>query len=342
MLDSFWRNRRLVETGLPRASRRSARPATTRAPAERRSTSPTSRSPEVHSTIIASRISKPPVRLYHRAPEPVVLHTSTIVAAEDVNKERGVAVPCPDRRIDVVGHIVSETLLLKSPNGTPEDMAAAHELRRRRRVGSAPYGLEGVAGRERVPKDTSIAQLISRPEFAMAGEKWPDRSVSTRSTSRRGPVPAGRIGDVTSSAQTIWTCFRGHRHPFNSDSSASALSPRASAVESAFGVTRGQPRTPERRRTASRRSPPALTQRVSRRDGPQANAPGAAIDRIVSLKRISAPNSMTPEIVCQRVRGYVLTPPAGITTPARVLKPRDPPGTRVDGWAPTSGLCSSR
>ncbi len=173
--------------------------------------------------------------LYYRA-EPVGC-TSTIVLK--MYKERGVAVPAPIAGL-MLSAIVSDTLLLKSPTCTPEDMAAAHELAAVAGVDLHSYGLEVLRAGASL-KDTSIAQLISRDskEFAMAGAKVEIAQVNAidldEVLSRQAELETA-LQDIVSAKDLDLFLFVV-TDILNSDSVGVALGPRASAVESAFGVT---------------------------------------------------------------------------------------------------------
>ena len=154
-------------------------------------------------------------------------------------KERGVAVPAPIAGL-MLSAIVSDTLLLKSPTCTPEDMAAAHELAAVAGVDLHSYGLEVLRAGASL-KDTSIAQLISRDskEFAMAGAKVEIAQVNAidldEVLSRQAELETA-LQDIVSAKDLDLFLFVV-TDILNSDSVGVALGPRASAVESAFGVT---------------------------------------------------------------------------------------------------------
>ncbi len=103
--------------------------------------------------------------LYYRA-EPVGC-TSTIVFK--MFKESGVAVS-PQIGGLMLSAIISDTLLLKSPTCTSEDIAAAQELAPIAGVDLQTYGLELLKAGANL-RDRSIAQLISTDskEFPMSG-----------------------------------------------------------------------------------------------------------------------------------------------------------------------------
>jgi manganese-dependent inorganic pyrophosphatase len=105
--------------------------------------------------------------LYYRA-EPVGC-TATILLK--MYKEKGVAVSQQVAGL-MLSAIISDTLLLKSPTCTAEDVAAAHELAGIAGVSLETYGLDMLkAGASLL--DKSIAQLISMDskEFSMGASK---------------------------------------------------------------------------------------------------------------------------------------------------------------------------
>lgn len=173
--------------------------------------------------------------LYYRA-EPVGC-TSTIVLK--MFKENAVPV---DPRIAglMLSAIISDTLLLKSPTCTAEDVAAARELAVIAGVDLDAYGLEMLhAGASTAGK--SAAQLIGQDakEFTMGG-----------ATALIAQVNVIDVGEVLSRHAELETALRALvadkgldlllfvvTDILNSDSVAVALGPRAGVVESAFGVT---------------------------------------------------------------------------------------------------------
>ena len=173
--------------------------------------------------------------LYYRA-EPVG-STATIVLK--MFKEKGVAVSPPIAGL-MLSAIVSDTLLLKSPTCTEEDVAAAHELAGIAGVDLHTYGLEMLRAGASLA-DKSITQLISMDskEFTMGGTKMEIAQVN-----------AVDVDEVLSRQDELETALQGIvaekdlglflfvvTDILNSDSVGVALGPSASAVESAYGVT---------------------------------------------------------------------------------------------------------
>ncbi len=173
--------------------------------------------------------------LYYRA-EPVGC-TSTIVLK--MFKEKGVEVR-PQTAGLMLSAIISDTLLLKSPTCTPEDVAAAHELASIAGVDLDRYGREMLRAGASLA-DKSIPQLVSldAKEFTMSGAKVEIAQVN-----------AVDVDEVLSRQAELETTLQntiGEKglglflfvvtDILNSDSVAVALGPRASVVESAYGVT---------------------------------------------------------------------------------------------------------
>mgnify|MGYP002629854400 CR=1 FL=1 len=173
--------------------------------------------------------------LYYRA-EPVGC-TSTIVFK--MFKESGVAVS-PQIGGLMLSAIVSDTLLLKSPTCTPEDVAAAQELAPIAGVDLQTYGLQllkaGASLRER-----SIAQLISTDskEFPMGRAKVEIAQVTAVDVDevlcRQDELEAAMRDTIAAKGLDLFLFVI--TDILNNDSIAVALGPRAAAVEAAFGVT---------------------------------------------------------------------------------------------------------
>ena len=173
--------------------------------------------------------------LYYRA-EPVGC-TSTIVFK--MFKESGVAVS-PQIGGLMLSAIVSDTLLLKSPTCTPEDVAAAQELAPIAGVDLQTYGLQllkaGASLRER-----SIAQLISTDskEFPMGRAKVEIAQVTAVDVDevlcRQDELEAAMRDTIAAKGLDLFLFVS--TDILNNDSIAVALGPRAAAVEAAFGVT---------------------------------------------------------------------------------------------------------
>lgn len=173
--------------------------------------------------------------LYYRA-EPVGC-TSTIVFK--MFKESGVAVS-PQIGGLMLSAIVSDTLLLKSPTCTPEDVAAAQELAPIAGVDLQTYGLQllkaGASLRER-----SIAQLISTDskEFPMGRAKVEIAQVTAVDVDevlcRQDELEAAMRDTIAAKGLDLFLFVI--TDILNNDSIAVVLGPRAAAVEAAFGVT---------------------------------------------------------------------------------------------------------
>ena len=173
--------------------------------------------------------------LYYRA-EPVGC-TSTIVLK--MFKEAGVDVS-PQIGGLMLSAIISDTLLLKSPTCTPEDVAAAHELASIAGVDLATYGLELLKAGANL-RDRSIAQLVSTDskEFSMGGAKVEIAQVTAVDVddvlSRQDELEAA-LRDIVAAKELDLFLFVV-TDILNNDSVAVALGPRAAAVETAYDVT---------------------------------------------------------------------------------------------------------
>lgn len=173
--------------------------------------------------------------LYYRA-EPLGC-TSTIVLK--MYKEKGVGISSPIAGL-MLSAIISDTLLLKSPTCTAEDVSAAHELASIAGVDLNTYGLEMLrAGASLAGK--SIAQLISMDskEFSMGDAKVEIAQVNAIDVdevlSRQPELETALQAVIAKKGLDLFLFVV--TDILNSDSVAVALGPRASAVESAFGVT---------------------------------------------------------------------------------------------------------
>lgn len=173
--------------------------------------------------------------LYYRA-EPVGC-TSTILLK--MYREKGIPVPARIAGL-MLSAIISDTLLLKSPTCTPEDVSAAHELASLAGVDLDSYGLEMLrAGADL--RGVPIAELVSRDakEFSMSGARVEIAQVNTVEVddvlSRQAELEAA-LGAVVAEKDLDLFLFV-ITDILNSDSVGVALGPRASAVESAYGVT---------------------------------------------------------------------------------------------------------
>ena len=173
--------------------------------------------------------------LYYRA-EPVGC-TSTIVLK--MFKESGVVVG-PQIGGLMLSAIISDTLLLKSPTCTPEDIAAAHELAAIADVDLHTYGMELLKAGANL-RDRSIAQLVSTDskEFSMGGAKVEIAQVTAVDVddvlSRQDELEVA-LRDVIAAKRLDLFLFVV-TDILNNDSVAVALGPRADAVETAYDVT---------------------------------------------------------------------------------------------------------
>ena len=173
--------------------------------------------------------------LYYRA-EPVGC-TSTIVFK--MFKESGVAVS-PQIGGLMLSAIISDTLLLKSPTCTPEDVAAAQELAPIAGVDLQTYGMELLKAGASL-RDRSIAQLVSTDskEFPMGGAKVEIAQVTAVDVddvlSRQDELEAVLRDTIAAKGLDLFLFVI--TDILNNDSVAVALGPRAAAVEAAFGVT---------------------------------------------------------------------------------------------------------
>jgi len=173
--------------------------------------------------------------LYYRA-EPVGC-TSTIVFK--MFKESGVAVS-PQIGGLMLSAIISDTLLLKSPTCTPEDVAAAQELAPIAGVDLHTYGMELLKAGASL-RDRSIAQLVSTDskEFPMGAAKVEIAQVTAVDVddvlSRQDELEAALRDTIAAKGLDLFLFVI--TDILNNDSVAVALGPSASAVETAFGVT---------------------------------------------------------------------------------------------------------
>jgi len=173
--------------------------------------------------------------LYYRA-EPVG-STATIVLK--MYKEKGIAVGSGMAGL-MLSAIVSDTLLLKSPTCTPEDVAAAHELASLAGVDLHAYGLEMLRAGTSL-SDMSIAQLVSRDskEFSMGGVLVEIAQVNAVDVdevlSRQADLEEALRNIIAEKDLDLFLFVV--TDILNSDSVGVALGPRASAVESAYGIT---------------------------------------------------------------------------------------------------------
>lgn len=173
--------------------------------------------------------------LYYRA-EPVGC-TSTIVLK--LFKEKGVAVRSQTAGL-MLSAIISDTLLLKSPTCTPEDVAAAHELASIAGVDLHAYGLEMLRAGASLA-DKTIPQLVSldAKEFTMGDSKVEIAQVNAVDVdevlSRQAELEAALQSVIGEKGLGLFLFVV--TDILNSDSVVVALGPRASVVESAYSVT---------------------------------------------------------------------------------------------------------
>jgi len=173
--------------------------------------------------------------LYFRS-EPVGA-TATIVFT--MYREKGVEIS-PSIAGLLLSAILADTLLLKSPTCTAEDVAAATELAAAAGVDLETYGLDMLRAGASVA-DVPIARLVGMDakEFSMSGAKVQVAQVNVVD-----------VDDVLSRQAELETALQGIvdekgldlllfvvTDVLNGDSVGVALGPRAEVVESAYGVT---------------------------------------------------------------------------------------------------------
>lgn len=173
--------------------------------------------------------------LYYRA-EPVGC-TTTIL--NKLYKENGVAVPKEIAGL-MLSAIVSDTLLLKSPTCTEQDVAAARELAEIAGVDLESYGLSMLkAGADL--SDKSISQLISldSKEFSMGAYKVEIAQVNAVDVndvlSRQAELEASLNAIIAEKGLDLFVFVV--TDILNNDSIAVALGNQAAAVEQAYNVT---------------------------------------------------------------------------------------------------------
>lgn len=173
--------------------------------------------------------------LYYRA-EPVGC-TATIVFK--MFKESGVAVSQQIGGL-MLSAIISDTLLLKSPTCTPEDIAAAQELAVIAGVDLQTYGLELLKAGANL-RARSIAQLVSTDskEFSMGEAKVEIAQVTAIDVddvlSRQDELEAALRDIVAAKGLDLFLFVV--TDILNNDSVAVAVGPRAAIVETAYDVT---------------------------------------------------------------------------------------------------------
>lgn len=172
--------------------------------------------------------------LYYRA-EPVGC-TATIL--NKLYKEKGVAVSQQIAGL-MVSAIVSDTLLLKSPTCTDEDVAAARELADIAGVNLEQYGLDMLKAGADVSSKT-VAELISldAKEFQMGSHKVEIAQVNTVDTNdvlnRQGELEDALNNIISQKGLDLFVFVV--TDILNNDSVAIALGQAASAVETAYNV----------------------------------------------------------------------------------------------------------
>ena len=183
-----------------------------------------------------------PTPLYFRS-EPVG-STATIVFK--MFREKGVEISRPIAGL-MLSAILSDTLLLKSPTCTAEDVTAAEELAAIAGVDLQTYGLDMLRAGASVA-DIPIARLVAMDakDFSMSGAKVHVAQVNVIDVddvlSRQSELETALLGivgekDLDLLLFVVTDVLKG-------DSVGVALGPRATVVESAYGVTLRANRAP--------------------------------------------------------------------------------------------------
>ncbi len=173
--------------------------------------------------------------LYYRA-EPVGA-TATIVFK--MFKEKGLEIS-PSIAGLLLSAVISDTLLLKSPTCTAEDVAAAQELAEVARVDVQTYGLDMLKAGASVA-DKSIEQLVAMDakEFSMSGAKVQIAQINVIDVgdvlSRQAELEPALHSIVSEKGLDLLLFLV--TDVLNGNSDCVALGPRAAVVESAYGVT---------------------------------------------------------------------------------------------------------
>lgn len=173
--------------------------------------------------------------LYYRC-EPVGC-TATIVLK--MYGEKGIPVNPPIAGL-MLSAILSDTLLLKSPTCTDEDIAAANELAAIAGVDLQTYGRDMLRAGANL-RDRSIAQLIAADakEFSMGGAKVEIAQLNAVDVddvlARQSQLEPAIDGVIAAKGLDLFLLVI--TDILNNDSVGLALGPRAAAVESAFGTT---------------------------------------------------------------------------------------------------------
>jgi manganese-dependent inorganic pyrophosphatase len=172
--------------------------------------------------------------LYYRA-EPVGC-TATIVFK--MFREKGVEISPPIAGL-MLSAILSDTLLLKSPTCTAEDVSAAQELAATAGVDLQTYGLDMLRAGASVA-DKSIAELVcmDAKEFAMSGAKVQIAQINVVDVDdvlcRQADLEPALQNIVSEKGLDLLLFLV--TDVLNGDSVGVVLGPRADAVESAYGV----------------------------------------------------------------------------------------------------------
>ncbi|BAH44921.1 manganese-dependent inorganic pyrophosphatase [Brevibacillus brevis NBRC 100599] len=173
--------------------------------------------------------------LYFRA-EPVGC-TTTIL--KKMYKENGVDIPKEMAGL-MLSAIISDTLLLKSPTCTEQDVAAAHELAEIAGVNLEAYGLDMLkAGADL--SDKTIEQLLTldAKEFQMGNAKVEIAQVNAVDVNdvlaRQGELEAAMNASIAEKALDLFVFVV--TDILNNDSVAIALGSATQAVEKAYQVT---------------------------------------------------------------------------------------------------------
>jgi len=173
--------------------------------------------------------------LYFRS-EPVG-STATIVLK--MYREKAVEVSPPIAGL-MLSAILSDTLLLKSPTCTAEDVTAAEELAAIAGVDLEAYGLDMLRAGANVA-DIPIARLVAMDakEFSMSGAKVQVAQVNVVDVEdvlcRQAELETA-LQDIVSEKGLDLLLFVV-TDVLNGDSVGVAIGPRAAVVESAYGVT---------------------------------------------------------------------------------------------------------
>lgn len=172
--------------------------------------------------------------LYFRS-EPV---GSTATILLKLFKEKGIAVSAQSAGL-ILSAIISDTLLLRSPTCTPEDVAAAHELAPIAGVDLEAYGQDMLrAGADLRAK--TVAQLVAldSKEFSMSGTKVEVAQVNAVDVddvlSRQDELEAAMHAVIAAKGLDLFLFVV--TDILDCESVAVALGPRASEVETAYGV----------------------------------------------------------------------------------------------------------